>query len=261
MKDNRNELKKHKKSDAVKWIVVFVAIILLAVSVAAAITRGFTTANPWGWLDTPNTDTGKEPSPEVPDDKIPATPEEPAFDWSTVYEYESIFDDNGVQHLSITGFKPGKAMREIVIPAKIRDAVIGVSSMAFKDNETIEKVVIEDGVEFLGDYAFANMENLETVIMKAGNSLGSSIGECIFRYCSELETVELSEGLTFISPGMFQDSCSIKRIIIPSTVTSVEIMAFSGWTSEQTIYVRPGVNITDSNISDYATIVRDYTGD
>lgn len=51
MRKERNELNKHKKSDAVKWVLVFVAIILLAVSVAAAITQGFTTANPWGWLD------------------------------------------------------------------------------------------------------------------------------------------------------------------------------------------------------------------
>ena len=47
----RNELRQHKKSDAVKWIIVFACVILLAVAVTAAITQGFTNWNPWGWFD------------------------------------------------------------------------------------------------------------------------------------------------------------------------------------------------------------------
>lgn len=47
----KSEFQKHKKSDAVKWIVVFFAIILLTVSVSAALTKGFTDGNPFGWFD------------------------------------------------------------------------------------------------------------------------------------------------------------------------------------------------------------------
>lgn len=46
-----NELKKHKRSDTVKWIIVFVCIALLTVAVIAALTVGFTDPNPYGWLD------------------------------------------------------------------------------------------------------------------------------------------------------------------------------------------------------------------
>lgn len=46
-----NELKKHKRSDTVKWVIVFVCIALLTVAVTAALTRGFTDPNPYGWLD------------------------------------------------------------------------------------------------------------------------------------------------------------------------------------------------------------------
>lgn len=46
-----NELKKHKRSDTVKWVIVFVCIALLTVAVIAALTRGFTDPNPYGWLD------------------------------------------------------------------------------------------------------------------------------------------------------------------------------------------------------------------
>lgn len=47
----RNELHRHKKSDKIKWIAVFAAIILLAVSVTAAMTKGFNDWNPYGWFD------------------------------------------------------------------------------------------------------------------------------------------------------------------------------------------------------------------
>ena len=47
----RGELRRHKRSDAVKWVIVFAAIIVLGVAVAAAITDGFTEWNPYGWFD------------------------------------------------------------------------------------------------------------------------------------------------------------------------------------------------------------------
>lgn len=40
-----------KKNNSFKFIVIFVAIILLAVSVTAALTNGFTNADPFGWLE------------------------------------------------------------------------------------------------------------------------------------------------------------------------------------------------------------------
>lgn len=46
-----NELKRHKKSDTVKWVIVFVCIAFLTVAVIAALTAGFTDPNPYGWLD------------------------------------------------------------------------------------------------------------------------------------------------------------------------------------------------------------------
>ena len=47
-----SELKRHKKSDAIKWILITLAVIILAVCVTAAMTKGFTDWNPYGWLKT-----------------------------------------------------------------------------------------------------------------------------------------------------------------------------------------------------------------
>ena len=48
---NNNELQKHKSRDMVKWIIVFVSIIMLATMLTAIITNGFKTFNPYGWLE------------------------------------------------------------------------------------------------------------------------------------------------------------------------------------------------------------------
>ena len=48
---NNNELQKHKSRDMVKWIIVFVSIIMLATMLTAIITKGFTTADPYGWFE------------------------------------------------------------------------------------------------------------------------------------------------------------------------------------------------------------------
>ena len=50
--DEFNDLQKHKKSDTVKWVVVFLAVILLGFGVLAAITLGFSDWDPYGWFET-----------------------------------------------------------------------------------------------------------------------------------------------------------------------------------------------------------------
>ena len=46
----RNDLDRHKRGDCVKWVLVLIAVVVLAVAVTAAITQGFTEWNPYGWF-------------------------------------------------------------------------------------------------------------------------------------------------------------------------------------------------------------------
>nr|MCR5193683.1 hypothetical protein [Bacteroidales bacterium] len=51
------------RKDSIKWIAVVLVILILGVAVAAALTQGFTNANPYGWLDK------KQAEPEEPADE------------------------------------------------------------------------------------------------------------------------------------------------------------------------------------------------
>lgn len=68
-------LSKHAKGDRVKWFITFIAIILLAVGVAAALTVGFTDANPYGWLD--KRFSLKSDMPELTADVLPEDEQSP----------------------------------------------------------------------------------------------------------------------------------------------------------------------------------------
>ena len=51
------------RNESIKWIAVVLVILILGVAVAAALTQGFTNANPYGWLDK------KHAEPEEPADE------------------------------------------------------------------------------------------------------------------------------------------------------------------------------------------------
>lgn len=50
MRNVEYDLEHHKKSDTVKWVAIFLAVILLGIAVMAAITMGFSDWNPYGWF-------------------------------------------------------------------------------------------------------------------------------------------------------------------------------------------------------------------
>lgn len=64
MRNIEYDLEHHKKSDTVKWVAIFLAVILLAVGVMAAITMGFSDWNPYGWFGDKESEKG-----EVVDDE------------------------------------------------------------------------------------------------------------------------------------------------------------------------------------------------
>lgn len=91
---------KRKKTNPIVWVAIFLSIALLAVAVSAALTQGFTNADPYGWLEKAkqgienlnNKDTEKE-CPIAVDDVITeitfdkkVTPDFSKLDWSKAEE-------------------------------------------------------------------------------------------------------------------------------------------------------------------------------
>lgn len=89
----------------------------------------------------------------------------------------------------------------------------------------ITKIVVEDGVTTIGDFAFYQCEMVESV------SIGKDvkvIGKNAFYYCNlgKLPEIKLPEGLTTIRYGAFWGCTHLKSMVVPASVTSIDNSAF-----------------------------------
>ena len=93
----------------------------------------------------------------------------------------------------------------------------------------IQKVVVEDGVTTIGNYAFYNNYTKITKLTIA-NSI-TSIGSDAFRSCSGLTSLVIPNSVTTIGQAAFQNCTGLYSLVIGSGVTSISNSAFSSLTN------------------------------
>ncbi|MBQ8605646.1 MAG: leucine-rich repeat protein [Clostridia bacterium] len=99
----------------------------------------------------------------------------------------------------------------------------------WSDYETdIKKIVIEEGVTGIGNYAFGYCFNLKEVVFP--DTL-TYIGSGVFYKCYALETINLPESVTRISSGAFYDCKSLNNVVIPSGIETIYVYTFDGCNS------------------------------
>ena len=130
------------------------------------------------------------------------------------------------------------------------------------ENESITKVVIENGVTSIGDCAFYRCSNLsEIIIPDSVTKIGeyaffsctslteidipdyvTDIGLAAFKYCSALQSIILSNSLERIRHDVFDSCTSLSSIRIPNSVTTIGIVSFFNCTSLTDIVIPESVN-------------------
>lgn len=159
---------------------------------------------------------------------------------------------------------------EVAIPAEIEGhPVVAIAAEAFKDNVTIDTIVIPDSVTTIGEYAFCGCTSLKNVnlpnpllqlsagIFENCTSLTTiEIPKSVlttegygsewawkrpFNGCDNLETVVFEEGAKQIPNHIFAHCTGLKNVTIPSTVTQINEYAFYGCSGLTTINLPEGV--------------------
>ena len=92
-----------------------------------------------------------------------------------------------------------------------------------KYDSKIEKVVIKDGVKYIGSRAFQYCQGLKEAEIAGTVAV---IGEEAFSHCVILKTVMLSSGTEVIGNGAFVDCHSLAEITLPDTLTTIGDEAF-----------------------------------
>ena len=83
-------------------------------------------------------------------------------------------------------------------------------------SEEITSVFISDGITSVGDYAFYNCKNIETVTF---STVLTDIGDYAFYGCGRLTDIIFPETLYSVGERAFYGCCNIKSIIIPEAVS------------------------------------------
>ncbi|MDR0304192.1 MAG: leucine-rich repeat protein [Chitinispirillales bacterium] len=102
-------------------------------------------------------------------------------------------------------------------------AFTSIAKETFEYCSTLTSIIIPEGVTDIGDYAFHNCSNLESV-MFFGETL-KTIGKETFWYCPKLSDISLPASLTTIKDMAFEMS-GITSITIPKNVTSIGATVF-----------------------------------
>ena len=119
-------------------------------------------------------------------------------------------------------------------------------------NSNVKKVVIEDGVTSIGNYAFTYCVSLTSITIPDSVT---SIGYYAFFYCRSLTSITISDSVTSIGNYAFFYCRSLTSITIPDSVTSIGYAAFSDCSSLKIISLSCKSTLKKSDFGAQANLV------
>ncbi len=122
-----------------------------------------------------------------------------------------------------------------------------ISDEQYRNDTSLVKFKIDEGVTYIGSMAFFGCKNLEKVVF---SSTVKHIGDHAFWGCKNLSDVQLNEGLISIGRNAFEGDSnfgsSLNKIILPNTLETIDSGAFR-YSGLKTIYIPSSVkSIADS---------------
>ena len=125
------------------------------------------------------------------------------------------------------------------------------SSPTFQGLES-SKVIIQEGITSIGQYAFRNCSSLTSIVIPEGIT---SIYSSAFHGCGGLTSVSLPSSLTSIKDWAFYGCSGLTSVSLPSKLRSIGPYAFSGCRSLTSVIIPEGVtSIGDSVFSSCSSL-------
>lgn len=168
----------------------------------------------------------------------------------------SYLDDGTISLGSYSG-----SGQQVVIPNEVEGKMVTViQADTFANHEEILKVVIPDSVIEIGDNAFTNCSNIESVKLGTGiKKIGSyafgmnlktldlpegleEIGRAAFSGLSDLEELNIPSSLNEINRGVFL-GCGIESLVIPGNIKKIGVQAFCKCQNLKSVELKEGVEI------------------
>ena len=135
------------------------------------------------------------------------------------FNFRTLEDGSGLVVTSYTGTEP-----DVVIPDSVEDApVVEIDTAFCVCNPIIQTLTIPGSVKTVGTNAFAQCQNLKSVVIDEGVL---TIGMCSFGGCLELESIQLPESLEVVSDFAFAKCILLHEITFGTELQSIGKQAF-----------------------------------
>lgn len=133
---------------------------------------------------------------------------------------------------------------EFITSVELPDTIVEIPTYAFYKCSNLEKVVIPEGIKFIGMHAFEECTSLTSV--QIPDSV-VTIGDFAFCKCLNLSEMKLPAKLQSIGMYAFSNCEKLTAIALPDTLVSVGDMAFAYCTSMNEVTIPAGIEIISVN--------------
>jgi hypothetical protein len=130
----------------------------------------------------------------------------------------------------------GRLPSEVVVPSNYKgQTVTGVYPSGFYNCTKLVRVIIQEGITFIGSGAFRNCTSLEEIVIPS--NVEQIIDEA-FLGCSSLVTIALPDKIVFIQQRTFEGCTSLSSIVFADKVRYIQKDAFKGCTALTKVYYK-----------------------
>ena len=138
------------------------------------------------------------------------------------------------------GTMPWNNYSEQILKVIIEDGVTAIGDYAFRGLTEMTSVTIPEGVTRIGGYAFKGCSSLNNVVLP---QTLKKLGESAFYACSDLTSIDIPEGIYTIWAYTFKNCTSLSKVTLPSTLIKIDEAAFYGCTSLENMNIPDDVSI------------------
>mgnify|MGYP004508757391 FL=1 len=152
------------------------------------------------------------------------------------YKYPGTFDKINLKKVTLT--KGSGTMLDYRLDNGGNGLISCTNTPWYISRNSIEEIILEDGIENIGSYAFFCVSNLETVVIPESVK---TIGKCAFRDCENLRNITIPENVTSIGDGAFWSCKSLTDITIPKNITKIGNNLFKECSGLKSLTIPDGV--------------------
>ena len=134
---------------------------------------------------------------------------------------ETLVISEGIEKIGVNGIASNKKLKTVSLPSTLME----IGNMAFNNDENIQSVQFPNGsnLQSIGEKAFNECKNMEFFEIP---STVSSIGSYAFYNNEKMESFTIPENVTIIEEHTFSQCSSLKTIVLHDKLTHINDAAF-----------------------------------